>query len=133
MAEIADTITYINIIIINRFSGFCSRGRNNGVLLTFQQQVCRFITTPHFLGCQTTQYSDYANKLLVMFVDYASKLYEQEFLIYNAHCLMHLTDDVLRFGPLDNISCFPLAMLIKNNDNNNNNNSNNDNNKKIIF
>jgi len=38
-------------------------------------------------------YGDYANKLLVMFVEYASQLSV-------VHCLTHLSDDVKRFGPL---------------------------------
>jgi len=56
---------------------------------------------------------DYANRLLVMFVDYASQLYGQEFLVYNVHCLVHLSDDVRRFGPLDSISCFPYENFLK--------------------
>ena len=66
------------------------------------------------VSCQLCEsYADYANKLLVMFVEYASQLYGPEFVVYNVHCLTHLSDDVKRFGPLDNISCFPFENYLK--------------------
>jgi len=55
-------------------------------------------------------HADYASQLLVMFVHYASQLCGQEFLVYNVHCLVHLSDDVKRFGPLDN---FPYENFLK--------------------
>jgi len=58
-------------------------------------------------------HADYANKLLVMFVDYASQLYGQGFLVYNVHCLVHVSEDVKHFGPLDDISCFPYENYLK--------------------
>jgi len=61
--------------------------------------------------CQS--HADYANKLLVMFVEYAAQLYGQEFVVYNVHCLVHVSDDVKHFGPLDKISCFPYENYLK--------------------
>ena len=61
--------------------------------------------------CQS--HADYAHKLLVMFVEYASQLYGQEFVVYNVHCLVHLSDDVKNFGPLDKTSCFPYENYLK--------------------
>ncbi len=50
---------------------------------------------------------NYAQKLLIMFVQHAPKLYGAEFVIYNVHSLIHIADDVRRFGALDAISSFP--------------------------
>ena len=56
---------------------------------------------------------DYANQLLVMFDEYGQKLYGEQFLVYNVHSLVHLSDDVKRFGPLDGISCFPYENYLR--------------------
>ena len=67
------------------------------------------LVSPEF----SQSHADYANQLLVMFVEYASRLYGQEFIVYNVHCLIHLSDDVKRFGPLDSVSCFPFENYLK--------------------
>lgn len=46
-------------------------------------------------------------KLLTTFVSHSKEIYGIEFLVYNVHSLCHLTDDVQRYGPLDNFSAFP--------------------------
>ena len=50
---------------------------------------------------------DYAEELLTFFVQTFAQIYGAEYLVYNVHNLIHLADDVRRFGPLDNISAFP--------------------------
>lgn len=50
---------------------------------------------------------EYARTLLLNFVTSSSRLYGDEFLVYNVHNLIHLADEVLRFGPLDVFSCAP--------------------------
>jgi hypothetical protein len=52
-------------------------------------------------------YADYCEKLLKYFVKTFSKLYGENQVVYNVHCLTHLVDDVRRFGCLDNVSAFP--------------------------
>ena len=47
------------------------------------------------------------DNLLKNFIDGSVILYGDEFLSYNIHSLSHLTDDYQKFGPLDNVSCFP--------------------------
>ena len=37
----------------------------------------------------------------------AEEIYRPEFLSYNVHSLIHLPDDVLRYGSLPNFSAFP--------------------------
>jgi len=52
-------------------------------------------------------YYGYANDLLRTFVNNAAALYGQDMIVYNVHALIHLADDVSRFGCLDNFSAFP--------------------------
>jgi len=52
-------------------------------------------------------YYDYANGLLRTFVNNAAALYGHDMMVYNVHALIHLADDVKRFGCLDNFSAFP--------------------------
>lgn len=51
--------------------------------------------------------SNVADSFLKTFVEHSSEIYVKQFLIYNVHLLLHLKEDVDRFGPLDNFSCFP--------------------------
>jgi hypothetical protein len=48
----------------------------------------------------------FAHQLLLYFVSRAVDIYGPEFLVYNVHCLVHLADEVERFGQLDNCSAF---------------------------
>lgn len=47
-----------------------------------------------------------ARKFLRSFFKSALKIYGKEFLVYNVHSLMHLADDSLSFGSLDNCGAF---------------------------
>lgn len=49
---------------------------------------------------------DYAHKLLHYFVETSIILYGQEHASHNIHNLLHITDDVKMFGPLDKFSAF---------------------------
>lgn len=57
-------------------------------------------------------YLDYAEQLLVYFVSQCKRIYGAEFMVYNIHALVHLSDDVRRFGPLDTISAFPFESYL---------------------
>lgn len=48
-----------------------------------------------------------AAALLKKFVKGCMNLYGNEFMVYNVHGLLHINDDALLFGSLDNASCFP--------------------------
>lgn len=74
------------------------------------------------LVCQDLleKYIDYANELLMYFVNEFGNLYGNEFVNHNVHNLIHLTLDVKTFGSLDKFSCFPfenymhtIKMMIK--------------------
>lgn len=49
----------------------------------------------------------HAEVLLINFVQHFQGLYGQENVVYNVHSLIHLPQDALRYGPLDNVSAFP--------------------------
>lgn len=51
-------------------------------------------------------FNDYAKSLLLHFVSNYGNIYGFEHLSYNVHNLIHLANDVLTFGSLDNFSCF---------------------------
>lgn len=57
-------------------------------------------------------YCTFAEDLLVRFVKTAAKLYGPEFVVYNVHCLVHLGEDVRKFGNLDKVSCFPFENFL---------------------
>ncbi|CAL1282894.1 unnamed protein product [Larinioides sclopetarius] len=57
-------------------------------------------------------YLDYAEELLCYFVKHCKTLYGEEFIVYNVHSLIHLADDVRRYGSLNNISAFPFESYL---------------------
>lgn len=54
--------------------------------------------------CNT--FLNYAEKLLYHFVEVTKIIYDQHYLSHNVHNLLHLVDDVRKFGPLDSFSNF---------------------------
>lgn len=58
------------------------------------------------LVSQTLSADQFANKLLIYFVNRAVELYGSELILYNVHSLVHLSVQVEQFGPLDNSSAF---------------------------
>lgn len=58
---------------------------------------------------------NYAQKLLLWFVQNFRHLYDTKNVVYSVHNLIHLADDVDTFGaPLDDFSCFPFENEMKN-------------------
>lgn len=51
-------------------------------------------------------YCGYAKELLSLFVSQVGQLYGNGQYVYNVHALVHLADDVSRYGALDNFSSF---------------------------
>lgn len=49
---------------------------------------------------------DYAEKLLKHFVESFEKIYGKEYISHNIHNLLHLSNEVRKFGPLDSFSSF---------------------------
>ncbi|ODM94748.1 hypothetical protein Ocin01_11931 [Orchesella cincta] len=74
-------------------------------------------------NASNAEWNRYASKLLHDFVLMSKELYGVEFLVYNVHNLIHIADDALTYGSLDNCSAFPfenhmqiLKNMIKKND-----------------
>lgn len=57
---------------------------------------------------------DYAESLLKNFVQVFKNLYGEEYISHNVHNLLHLCNDVRRFGPLDMFSAFPFEKHMQN-------------------
>jgi len=53
------------------------------------------------------EHCTYVRDILKTFVNNVRVLYGTGMMVYNVHALVHLADDVQRFGCLDNISAFP--------------------------
>lgn len=59
-----------------------------------------------------TNMLDVAKNLLTVFIASAGSLYGKGIYVMNVHSLIHLPDDVARFGPLDRFSCFPFENFL---------------------
>lgn len=57
-------------------------------------------------------YCDYAQELLVFFVEQCTEIYGPAFVVYNVHDLIHIADDVRNFGHLESISSFPFENFL---------------------
>lgn len=66
--------------------------------------AARILSSEKF--CASDTHINYAEKLLKHFVETTKILYENYFLSHNIHNLLHIADDVRRFGCLDNFSNF---------------------------
>lgn len=62
--------------------------------------------------CKSSSWVDYAEKLLIIFVKGFRKLYGRRYVSYNVHGLLHLSDDVRKYGELDNFSAFRFENFI---------------------
>lgn len=60
------------------------------------------------------EWNELARNLLLLFVKSCLELYGSEFMVYNVHSLLHLHDDALIYGSLDNISTFPYESFMQN-------------------
>ncbi|KAL1516234.1 hypothetical protein ABEB36_000153 [Hypothenemus hampei] len=73
------------------------------------------LTNPKLI--KNEQFFEYADKLLNCFVENFEILYGKQYISHNVHSLLHLCDEVKKFGVLDNFSAFPfenfLALLKK--------------------
>jgi len=52
-------------------------------------------------------WNDMAKRWMEKFVQQMSEFYGKTSVIYNVHALLHISDDAIKFGSLDNVSAFP--------------------------
>lgn len=55
----------------------------------------------------TERYFEVAKSALIDFVRLCPDVYDSYFVVYNIHSLIHVCEDVSRYGSLDDYSCFP--------------------------
>ena len=60
--------------------------------------------------CNT--HCQYAGDWLRIFVEEFGCIYGRDMLVYNVHCLVHLADDVKRFGSLDRFAALPFESFL---------------------
>ena len=96
-------LLYIGPVVLK--SRLTSDRFNNFMTL---HKAVKILASPQY--CRA--YSDYAKSLMSNFVENASILYGNAFVTYNVHNLIHISDDVKRFGPLDSFSAFPFESYL---------------------
>ena len=72
--------------------------------------VASTILSDKKLSCQ---FQEYASGLLSSFVLGVAELYGRGEVVYNVHCLLHVVDDVARYGCLDSYSAYPFENKLK--------------------
>jgi len=63
------------------------------------------------VAIQSLQYCDFAEKLLITFVEHFQFVYGS-YVVYNIHGLTHLPNDVRQFGVLHNFAAFPFENFL---------------------
>lgn len=61
--------------------------------------------------CQT--HNSYCKELVRIFLNSCTRLLGNQFLTMNPHCLLHLVDDCLLYGSVDNFSCFKFENFMR--------------------
>ena len=60
----------------------------------------------HKTFAANTEYVNYADELLHLFVQHFAELHESNMLVYYVHNMVHLADDARKYGALDAVSAF---------------------------
>ncbi len=68
----------------------------------------RLLASPNI----SDEHLNYAEELLLFFVQKCHELYQSIFMSYNVHGLIHLSQDVKKHGPLDNFSAFKFESFL---------------------
>ncbi|PIK35886.1 hypothetical protein BSL78_27286 [Apostichopus japonicus] len=71
------------------------------LFLVLSTAICILVSTK-----LAAEHVNYAHQLLKYYIKWACELYGQEFAVYNVHGLLHIADDVIKFGCLDNCSAW---------------------------
>ncbi|KAB0790106.1 hypothetical protein PPYR_15573 [Photinus pyralis] len=76
--------------------------------LRLHTAITIFTSSTHIQHLKT----EIAGEFLKVFVQHCRRIYGEEYTVYNIHMLVHLKEDVDRYGPLDNISEFPFETFL---------------------
>ena len=77
---------------------------------TFLNLSCAISILSH--ACYHSQLVNVAQTLLERFILQFATLFGEDQIVYNVHCLSHLVDDVIHFGPLHSFSSFPFESFM---------------------
>ena len=102
--EFALFVSMVGVVVLRR--NVSKRIYNNFLML---HVAIRVLSSEEF--CYTR--NEYARKLLIEFVRDCEEIYGPEFISSNVHSLIHLSSDVVRFGPLHNFSAFPFENYLQ--------------------
>ncbi|KAJ8667154.1 hypothetical protein QAD02_008816 [Eretmocerus hayati] len=93
--ELRTILLYVGPVIFSRYM-------NSEAMLHFNSLhlAARLLSDPD----QCVRNNDFARELLIYYVEQMRYLYGDHMLVYNVHNLLHVCDEVLRFGTLDNFS-----------------------------
>lgn len=96
--ECRQLLLYTGVVVL---FGIVEQNAYNHFLLLHAIMRCLSSTAP---SEKLLQFSELAIKL---YVQLCAVIYNETFLSYNVHGLLHLVEDVRRFGSVDNFSAFP--------------------------
>lgn len=74
--------------------------------IQYNHFLCLHVAIRILCSSECIRLNTYAKSLIRYFVEKYKKIYGNEYITYNVHNLLHLCDDVLLFGKLDNFSAF---------------------------
>lgn len=61
----------------------------------------------------TSEYNKFAKSLILHFVASFAQIYQKCYMSHNMHSILHLSDDVEKFGPLNSFSAFPFESYMQ--------------------
>lgn len=79
----------------------------------YQHFMTLSISMRILLSTDHSAFISYAAKLLDYFVKIFQQIYGSHYVSHNVHSLLHVVDDYVKYGPLDNCSCFPFENYMK--------------------
>lgn len=79
---------------------------NNISTKQYEQFLALNVAMTIFLSPELSEKASFAHTLLQYFVKSFSNTYGNYLISHNVHGLLHLYDDYLKFGPLNNVNCF---------------------------
>jgi len=74
--------------------------------IQYKHFLCLHIAMRILCSSECINLNEYAKSLIQYFIKKYKEIYGDEYITYNVHNLLHLCDDVLLFGKVDNFSAF---------------------------
>lgn len=101
-SEFRTTLFYTGPVVLKNI--LSTEEYNNFLTLHIATRICN--------DKNLHQYLEIARQLYIHFVRTYIEIYGEEFVSYNIHNLLHVVDDVMRFGVLENFSAYPFESFL---------------------